>query len=522
MSNIKKLFCIETLFWLGLFALIIFVMQNHVLMADDIVLNFLTNGGITLKRAYYYGSWVMPLQNLVLYYAPYKLSQLSFIPHINLQDWAQVVGGLFESSVIFLLIKYFSKFFDITKIGTVQKLLWTILTFILFNNFMYRLEYLDIIVYSGFFRFILPSVMMCIFIFYLYKYLKNKEGNVIFLCILALLTASSSEIVGAILFVTCFGVLITARKNENSKQLMLIMLAAALGLAVLVLSVGFHSHFSAKLGHDIKNLSILLKDLLPFCQVYIKQMFLDNELFFIAFMFLLLLNIKNRDKDSYNSEIILSVSMLIGFLLFAFMLVILGPTLNGDDYWVVHIDIYSVLYLVFIIAYILLLQNIIKDNFNTKAFNAALIILILICMPAFNSELTQLRTLMSNIKDITYVRDKMVLFYLRNNEKDIILPDAAFRDNIYELQKNMRIHFYDFLYFYKFDYIQEYRDVVYDEYYAMFDNYFKHIYKLKTIPKDVKIEHINGADAMLYYENLGGTYHEVQEHKYRFSDLELK
>ena len=127
MSKIKKLFCIETIFWLGLFALIIFVMQNHVLTADDTILNFLTCGEISLKRAYCYGSWVMPLQNLVLYYAPYKLSQLSFIPHINLQDWAQVAGGLFESSVIFLLIKYFSKFFEITKIGTVQKILWTIL-----------------------------------------------------------------------------------------------------------------------------------------------------------------------------------------------------------------------------------------------------------------------------------------------------------------------------------------------------------------------------------------------------------
>ncbi|MBR6163682.1 hypothetical protein IKQ26_07330 [bacterium] len=512
MFNIKKYFNPEIIYWFGIFALLIYLFLGNVLCADDIYFNFLDRAEITMKREYYYGSWVMPVQNFLMYYLPYKLS-------INLQDWAQTFGAVIEALSITLLIKYFSKFFSLSEIQRKTNLILTSISFMFLFFLLKLLKFKDIIIYSGFFRFLLPSVLLVVWLYYFYKIIKNKKVNLIFFCAFSLLTMSSSEVAGGIL--VCSSVLyflyLLISKREIHKKQWTIFAFALFGLLVLLLSKGFQYHFSAKLENNIFDFSVLSNNLLPFLKVYLYNMFLQNGLFLVAFGGLIWLNGKKHNFD----EVFLSLALIISVFLFAFSLILLGRTHYETGFWVSHSDLYTVFYIVYTTVFIILSVPLIKFFETQKENNILKNLLIFLFLPLFILSCVHIKTSVSNIKDFTYLRDKMTLFYLENGD-DIVLPYACHTHNVYMLINNTYINFNSFLKNYKRTSDKKEIKMIEEVYPRMFKSYYPLIYNYDLKGKNTSVTFVKGREAMNFFEYRGGRYSEIKNHKYHFSDLERR
>lgn len=523
MCKLKKLLNYEILFWIGLFTLLLFMLQNNILSADDEFCNFLTGGRISLIRYYVYGSWVMPLNNFVLYYFPQKFQMLPFMSYINLQDWAQTAGVAFEASVLTLLMVYFSKFFKLFNVQKGARLLATTFFFILFIYYMYKVQYIDLILYTGFFRFIIPSVLMVIFTYYLYKLLINKKANLLGLCALAILAASSSEVIGTISITTCVLLTIYAfyTKQEYRKNLIIITTFLIFGFLLLIFSPGFSEHVHLKLQETKTSyLSLIIGYLVPFTKVYINQLFIENIVFFI--IFILLLCVPSSDGEN-NDKKALPICLIISCLLFCYSLIGLGNTLNDSDFWVIHPDIYTIIYIIFLTVIIMLSHNLISLYNEKGRLGIAALCLILVFLPSFYYQTKDLKSLLLNIKDATYMRDKMIFHYI-NSQEDVVLPFAVYRDNVYALQANMGIKFKDFYDTIRFDYWDrdDLKQVAEFEFDMLINNYFVYVYNGTIYPNHFNIEYTDGASAQEYFEERGGDISEIPQHKYRFSDLNIE
>lgn len=520
MCRLKK-FNFEILFWVGIFVMLIFMLHGNILSADDEYCNFLKDGRIYMLRYYVYGTWVMPLQNLVLYYLPYKLSQYSFIPHINLQDWAQTVGVAFEASVLTVLMVYFSKFFKLFGLAKNIRLLCTTLFFMLFFAYMYRIQFIELILYTAFFRFVIPSVLMVIFIYYLYKLLINEKVNIYALCALAILAASSSEVIGIITITTCafLSVYAFCTKQEYSKKIVILISFLLVGLLLLVHTPGFQDHFHLKYNEPQKNILFALAGyLVPFTKAYIKQLFIYNKELFIILSLLFFFPTNN---EKYKAEKPLAVCLIASCLLFCYALIGLGNTLNDSNFWINHPDIYSIIYILFLTVFIILSRNLADFYNKTDKLKIISVFLVLLFLPSFCLQTKHLCSLISNIKDATYLRDKMVLYYLQTQE-DVLLPYAVYRDNIYELQKNMGANFFDFYDACIFDYWSDFKDLSNFEFNIMLHNYYRYVYNFTNIPNNFYLMYTDGNSARTYFLNHGGSYSELISHKYHFSDLDIK
>lgn len=521
MCKLKK-FNYEIFFWVALFGLIIYLFQNNILSADDEYCNFLEEDKISLWRHYFYGTWIMPFQNFILYYLPYKLSQFSFIPRINLQDWAQTVGVTFEASVITILMVYFSKFFKLFGVEKAVRLLSTFFIFIMFIYCMYRIQFIEFIIYTAFFRFIIPVVMMVIFLYYLYKLVINEKVNIYLLSLYAILMASASEESGVITIMSCVLLSVYAifTKQEYTKKLIILTGFLIAGLLLLVLSPGFQDHVHFKLTETKENyLSTILGYVIPYTKVYVRQLFVYNKWAFTLFIILLFIPTNN---EKYKSEKPFAVSLILSCLAFCYSLIFLGNTLNDSDFWIIHPDIYSIVYIVFLTILVVLSHNFLDFYAKTEKLKLLLITLIILFLPSFCMQASSLKSLISNIKDVTYLRDKLVLYYLQFQE-DIVLPYAVYRDNIYKLQENMDINFFDFLNsscdFYDFENHKKVSDL---EFRNMLHNYYRYVYNFTNLPNNYNLIYMDGESSRMYLLNHGGNYNEISSHKYRFSDLDIK
>ena len=512
-NKLSKLFSFETIYWFLLFALLLYLFCGNILSVDDIYYSFLADAKITLHREYFYGTWLMPLQNLLMYYLPYKLG-------INIQDWAQYFGAFLESSFIFILFWYYSKFFESAKVSKKMNLFLTSISFMLLFFLLNLLNFKDILIYSGFFRFVVPSVLLVVWCYYLYKIFKSQSfgtvGFIVFL-LFSVLTASSSEVAGFMCIIFSFVLLVYSlmNKKECGKKLMVISAVLVLGLLILLLTKGFQAHFSGKIQNNILSFETVAVNFLPYLKACLKKLFPINGFLFVLLCILMFLN---KRVENSKDEMIFSLSLFSAIVVFALSLVILGKTHYSGGYWIEHTDIYVFMYILYIVLIDVLLINIL----NQKS-KKILLVCFFALLPLFFVSSVHLRVSINNIKDLTYLKDKMMMYYMSLPEQEkIILPYALYNNSFYTLIGHVYVDFNAFLNLYSRDFSLKDKEFLEMYKYSMYVNYYPFVYKFKFNGKNLPVEFIDGRSAMKIFNEMGGDYSEIKNHKYHFSDLEKK
>ncbi len=534
-NNLNKCFSFEKIYWFGLFALLICMFHNNVLCVDDTYYNFLADAKITMHREYFYGTWIMPVNNFLMYYLPYKLG-------INLQDWAQYFGAFIEALVFVILFRYYSKFFEFAQISKIMNLFLTSIVFMFIFFLLNFWNFADILIYSGFFRFIIPAVLLIIWCYYLYKRFKFQSfGTVSFIAFLlfSMLTASSSEIVGFMCIISSFILFVYSvlKKKECNKDLAIIFIAILIGFVYLILTKGFQEHFWGKIQNGVFSFETLAINFFPYLKACLKKLFDINGFLLILFFTLIYFNKKVKNSDD---EMVFSSSLLAAAIILAFSLIVLGKTHYTGGFWIEHADIYIFLYFLCISGMEVLSINLL--NMKSKKF---ILVCFFILLPLFCFSFIHLRVSINNTRDMTYLRDKMMLYYYRSSQEQdkIFLPYALFVDSYYpivclhhplmyqesrydnkilSMASNIFNNFDSFVNLYSrkifpgdIEFIEMYKN-------SMYINYYPIVYKCKFNGKNLPIEFIDGREAMEIFVNNGGDYSEIKNHKYRFSDLEIK
>ena len=468
---------------------------------DDIYYSF-QDDRIKLLKEYFYGSWVVPLNNLLFYYLPNKLS-------INLQEWAQVVGVIFQTSVLMLLFWYFSKCFcgfDVRK-----KLTLTSIAIMAFFFFMYLVKNIDFVIYSGFFRFIIPSLLFFIWGYYYHKYLNGEK--IPFLWLISVVAASSSEVVGFIMVVTSFA-MFAYFEEEKSKNLLSVFVFSFIGLAILLCSFCFQRHLYLKSGiHTISEFSV---NIIPFLKVYLIKFLLKQGLFWLSIFGLIYLN--RKYIKTCRVEIALSLALVGSIMLFVLSLVLLGKTHYSGGYWIIHRDLYTIFYTVFLFIFIILSLNLIKND-GTEIFKKSFRILAVLFIPLFILSCIHLKSSISTMKYFYLLRDKMVLYYLSKDE-DIILPRALCPEFEFTVISHIKTDKKRFLNYYPLH--RFFKDLPAEDntekFVKLLLNYYKQVYHYKSHKQNYYADFIDGNTAMDYYFDHGGKLPD----KEKFSDLEIK
>lgn len=513
-SKYSKLFSFGTLYWAGLFVLLIYMFHDNVLSVDDIYYSFLADNTITLHRDFYYGTWLMHVQNVFMYYLPYKLG-------VNLQEWAQYFGAFIEASGMLILFIFYSKLFEFAQISKKMNLFLTSISFMLVFFLLNLLNFKDLLIYSGFFRFVIPSVLLVIWSYYLYKIFKfddfGKVKLIVFL-IFSVLVASSSEVAGVICIVSSFILIICSllTKKECGEKFAVIFFAVFLGFAALLLTKGFQEHFTDKLQDQAFDLDTIAVNILPYLKACLKVLIPVNGFLFAVFLVFLFLNKKVQNS---KDEMIFVSSLAASVIVFALSLVILGKTHYSGGYWIQHADIYVYFYFLYVEALALLSINLFNSIINKKF----LLVCFYILLPLFFVSLIHLRISIENIKDYTYLRDKMMLHYMSESETEkIVLPYALYNNAFYNIISHVFVNFNAFLNLYSPEFTQHDKEFLEQYKDSMYINYYPIVFNFKPKNNNYPVEFVDGKSAMEMFTNNGGEYGEIQKHKYRFSDLEIK
>lgn len=401
------------LFYIFLFIFTFFLLRGNVLNSDDIYFNFLTSPTIELKFDFIYGTWIMALQNFLMYYLPYKLG-------INLQAWALSFGVLFETSIIVFLIAYIMKFSS-KNIGNIGYFTFSILSFLLYFILLRDKHYVDLLLYSGFFRFILPSLLLVIFAHTLYKFFKDEKVNIVYLLIIAFLTSSSFEIVSALIMATCilvfFAKLIYLKRNKitlNYKfylKWLAVFGSSLSGFLFLFFSTGFQRHLNMKTSSLI-SFDEFLELFIPFSRFFFSEIIV--KYWYLYVLFILICTFLLIKHNSLKTFYVVSYSLISIISLYTvyFSLILLGKTSYHQNFWLDHDDIYCSFITLLIFVLVALLSYFV-EVFSVRKKLVLLfigIITLSLTYPFFIC-IKDLRSSIETISEYSYIRDKIRLFY---------------------------------------------------------------------------------------------------------------
>ena len=488
-----------------------FIMQSSVYCADDLAFNFL-EAPLNISRKLCYGAWVMKFQYVLMYILPHEFS-------MDFQSWGLTFGVFFKSLTLLLFPICAFCFYLVKKIPRLISLLLSVISFFLLFAFYYKTQFVDFIIYTGFFRFVLPSLLLFISLFFMYILYFGVRVNSFFLLILGYICAFSSEVVAGILLSFSLLLLlfrfIEAYKNKFQNVSVLPFISFFSGLIIgtlrLITTVGFSEHFFPKLGEMHISLPLIFQNIPDFLYVMFSSMIIDYYYFWIIVLIFVIYNKLNK----HNKANIFSFSVLFGVFVFACSLIIMGKTNYEGEFWIVHNDIHAIFIPCFIFIIMVLSSELITKNFSKAVFKYSLIALFIFSGLLFYFSASFLYQKLSVIKDYTYLRDKMVLFYTFKGQKPI-LPISVFIYNIYfpdlppfnsdlvdEATAPELSSPYDYslgvlmmkLYYYPLSYgVNVFRE--YDE--PLF---------------------LNHNQALELFKSYGGSYDEILDKSYKFSDL---
>lgn len=488
------------IFLFCIFVINIYIFNGSVLIGDDIYFNFLYNG-INLNKNFYYGTFLMPLQNFLLFFLP------DFF-NINIQDWALSFGVLFKSLIVTIIIFMYTKFLKLENLNNKIVISLAIISYFSIFICFKGLKFIDFIIYEGFFRFIIPLLLLIIFFYYVYKtYFKsNSKIDVIYLYIAAFLTSYSSPIASFIAVSTYILnsiYLLFCKKYKLNNTITLIMLI--LGTVVLVSSLGFQSHFENKIKENVLTLDYIVKLIPEFVRYYAVNILYKYGIYYILLIALIIINIKKR-VEAY--KIFFAVNIIAGINLFLFSLIVLGKTSFEQTFWITHRDIHSIIIPLYILSMIIMVSNIkiLKEKI--------LIIICIIMMINFNHSAEYLKNSLESIKNHSYMRDKIRVYYIYR-EQDGIMPAFSKFDSFFNLIQERKTEI-------GYNKYENEKETGNQHYEKLETNYYNNVYKIGNKKRN-KIEIAeNDEIAIKEYERNGGRLDEIKTGRYKFSNLSNK
>jgi len=467
------------LFFIFIFCCTQFMLGAGVLAGDD-MFSFIAEE-IKINKRLCYGSWVMYVMNALFIVLPYKLD-------INLQDWCISFGSIFKTAVVTGMFIYIFKFIGINNKSLAGSLSGVFILYALYFIMHSRIFFIDFMINEGFFRFIIPAFLMEIFLYYFYSLYRNEKTNIPALMILAFFTAASSEAAAAILISIVFIAAIYKKRPEYIK----IILMLIFGFIVLASTQGFHEHFSSKM----KGAGLNFKYAGEFASVFFKNIIWNYIGIHILFAFLCL---KNKKIAAFP------VFILSGLLMFSAGLFFLGKTGYGGNFWINHNDLFSFFNTIFITA--------LACVFNGVNIKLCILVSAALIYPFVNSMFLLKNTLL-NIKDYSYARDKIMLFYEYKNMKPVMPELVKFRMFLSVMTK-IRMDVND---------CHPIKDTDTKEDEANIQKLFNYLYYpvLYKIQPSLGAEQTIIPDGIEYFKQQGGTLYEIDAGRYKFSDLKDK
>ncbi len=463
------------LFFILIFYYTQIIMSGSVLVGDDLYTFFAD--GIKLDKQLDYGSWVMYLMNLLLYYIPNKLN-------INLQDWCISYGSLIKTITVTGIFVYIYKFIRKSNQSVISSLLGTFILYAIFFILHSRMFFVDFMINEGFFRFIIPAFLTEVCLYYLYSLIRGERVNNKLLTILSVITAASSEVAAVILISTIL--IISIYKKE--KRYIKLMLMMIIGFIMLLSTKGFQEHINGKLTNE----ELQFQYIGEFLLMFIKNVIWD---YIVIYIIIALLYVREK-KEGFFSVIIIA-----GAFIFFISLFFMGKTSYNGTFWLDHNDIYSFLIIILIVAIAVL--------FNKVDIKICILSVLILAYPFYDSSLLLKNTLL-NIKDNTYARDKIRLFYEYRNETAKMPELVKFR-MFYSVMTKERMDVNDC------HPIKDVSTKAEEDKLQMLLNmfYYPIMYKSGINTKQEIIK-----DGVEYYKKRGGSLREVELGEYKFSDLE--
>ena len=498
------------IFMFIIFAITFYLLRNNVYCIDDLIYHFLEQP-LAVFREYYYGTWIMPFQNITMYIMPRIIG-------INFQDWALIGGTTIKALTITLMMLCFLKTFLNNEINKIYSYALTFFVFMLLFCLFGQNKFADLIIMSGFFRFIIPAALLIWTLYLMFKHFTGKKTNLYLLFPVCFLTAYASEITAGILLVSLF-ILFFYKETEakNIKEVlpyMTLLLVGFVGTLCLVCSTGFNYHITNKLGTQPVTIFVIYENLSEFTKVFINSLIVKYIVFWLIALCLYRFN-KRREKYKHN---IFAISVLSGVLIFGFSLIIMGKTNYDGGYWIEHKDIYSVFIPAILYAVTILALPYIKKKMTANWFRNTFVVVFVVFLVSFCYYSNQLEKELYAIKEYTYLRDKIRLFYYYKGQKPIYpmsthicLADKHIKQVYYENKFNRSDNYYDD------NFIHENSN----GYLTMDKYYYPLNYKI-YIDEPAAPVFLSHKDGIKSFLNNGGSIDEINNKKYRFKDLKNK
>lgn len=511
-----KLFVARSIFYFLLFILLFVLFKNGCLNTDDVACcGFFP---VTLGKSFwYYGSWVVPLNNFLLYWLPFTFK-------INLQDWSGVVGGLFETIVTLGMILAVEKNGYLNKISPKIVIPVTFIIFVYSFQVIYMLKPPDYFIFCAFFRFVFPPLLFMIFLYNLYKILREQDVCYQVFVPITFLMASSSEVLAGISLVTVsltiLAILIEGilTKNLNKKSLLItlgVFLVLVGGTLFLVTNEGFRMHYLHKSAGQVFSWTAIFMSLPEFWKDYSAKVLINYLPIYLSLLFLMGVNFwALPDRKKFVPTFFPSF-VYVGILIFMFMLIFAGKHHYSGGYWTSHRDIHLLIILLFIYS----LSFSIFEFLKRVKFEDIKKLLVVLCVGStfvlcvlshgfYNQKL--------NLKKFTYLNDKIRLFYEYKDMSPALPPTTMF-ECVFYVTHSVPIDIYE--------YNEKIDDNSLDplimhvlEDYAMGEIYFVNV---KNRFNDVR--HIGSVpESLRLVEALGGNFDEFKTNDFKFAKLSDK
>lgn len=490
-----------------IFFICLYIFTGNVLIADDIHFEFFPDG-IKFYKELHYGTCVMEMQNILMYWIPYKLN-------INIQDWVSSFGALFKSFIIMSVIYLYFKFIRLEKDDikiTIPLLIIIFYTFFIYVKSAFIYEYT---IMGGFFRFLLPVLFELIFIYEYYKLFTNRKFNKSILFLSAIISTLSSPITASVSIILVFISLIykSVFIKDLNKTHIYILITIIASFTFLFFNHEFQNDIILKTQNNPIMIDKIFRDIPEFLALYSKEIIISRWIYYVPYIVLLLITLitKNDKTKSY-----FSLFLLISINAFMLSLVIMGKTEYMQRYWFYHSDLFSTLIPLYILSYIIVFMNYIS-TFSEKKINKItifFIICIILIFPKFCDSADYTKKTIINIRNHSYIRDKIRMFYFYRNEPPIMPIFAEFHPFHCLLKMNKVINFgengvtrqdiYKVSVFYNF----------------LETAYYRYVYNI-TPSKQYFIKDDDKSALEIFIQN-GGSIDEIYSGKYKFTNLNNK
>lgn len=492
--------------FLFIFGISFFILHNNVYCIDDLAFTFL-EGPIDITRELGYGTWIMKIQYILMYIVPYYFC-------IDFQTWGQWFGALFKALILVFMSFYFYKLFIFKKISALTSSILAISFYFLLFAFYSKTSYVDFSLFSGFFRFVVPSLLLFICLFYFYKIYSGEKVNLIHLFLLSGISAYSSEVVAVILLTFCCLLLLYKIICEKSNISVFLLIFSGLfsGTLLLISSLGFQSHLSDKLHSTNIIWSNVFANVPEFTSLYFKTMIYDYWYVWVLIILLLFLNsVKKEFKDN-----IFVFSVITGILAFSYSLIVLGKTHYSGNFWLIHDDIHTIFISVFVYCFAILFSTLLVKFNNSNFLKTFIILFFISSFSVFTFFAVKFYERLYIIKDYEYLREKITLFYSLKHEVPLIPVTALLYNPVLDDLKKIDYEKIN-------DVHLEYLPLEYSDRTSGVDSMSKYYYPLSygyQIPMESRdIIYLRHNEALELFKQKGGEYDEVLNRTYKFSDL---